>query len=81
MSQFLKFPISGGVRVAHAIKDRAAGKRSALVEAPQNIDPGASGGGLILESVNRAKDDVDHNYDNEGGIEVKSPPTDHSLEP
>nr|GFB23757.1 hypothetical protein [Tanacetum cinerariifolium] len=48
---------------------------------PENIDPGASGGGLILEAVNRAEDDVDHSYDNEGGIEVKSPPIDHSLEP
>nr|GFB09966.1 hypothetical protein [Tanacetum cinerariifolium] len=48
---------------------------------PENIDPGASGGGLILESVNRTEDDVDHGYHNEGGIEVNSPPIDHSLEP
>nr|GFD21154.1 hypothetical protein [Tanacetum cinerariifolium] len=67
---------------AHAVKDKAAGKRTHHSASPintvipENIDPGASGGGFILESVNRAKDDVDHSYDNEGGIEVKSPPID-----
>nr|GEY29264.1 hypothetical protein [Tanacetum cinerariifolium] len=47
-----------------------------------NVDPTAGGGGLTLESVSYAEDDMDHNLDKvDDGTEVNSPLPERSPEP
>ncbi|GKC71011.1 hypothetical protein Tco_1116894 [Tanacetum coccineum] len=49
---------------------------------PDNVDPTAGGGSLVLEYVRREEDDADRSLDNvEDGTYANSPPTNNSLGP